>query len=194
MSDQGGPRHRDHHGHAGRGPHDARLGSAADEQQPDGAEDEETHSEPRGQVMGHHERCDAGEREEEGPLHPRLGLVDRVQQEVDDPGREGEGERLVGVLGVEGIELWACGVDENADTAGPRGRAHALDDEEHGQHEHDARGKHDCELGQHEGQTRRPLRRRREKFQARVVGAHRQEGVRREQGARVDHPGQRREV
>ena len=98
------------------------------------------------------------------------------------PGGEGEGQGLVGELGVEGEELRVRGVDEDADAPGVRRATDALDHQEHAQHEHDASDEQDDRLGEHDGEPGEPLDCRGEELEPGKVRAHGQGRVVREQG------------
>ena len=119
------------------------------------------------------------------PIFGRVG-IDRDEEEIHHRHGEGEGERLVGVLGIESVELWTGRVDKHADAARTRRVAGTLDDEEDDEHEHDADdGEHD-QLIDHQWETGEPSRGGGGQFEPGVVGAYRQDGIGGEEGMAVE--------
>ena len=73
--------------------------------------------EPARDMVADDHRPDATQRERERSPHLRPSVIDRDEEEIHHRHREGEGERLVGVLGIESVELGTSRVDQHADAA-----------------------------------------------------------------------------
>ena len=163
---------------------------AGREVQPSCPHDEETEGEPAGDMVAEDHGRDATECERERSAHPGSCGIDRDEEEIHDGHGEGEGDRLVGVLGVEAVELRTGGVGEHADAARTRRVAGTLDDEEDSQNEHDPDGGEHDQLVEHQRETGEPSGRGSGQLEPGIVGAYRQDRIGGKQGVAVEQVGE----
>ena len=124
----------------------------------------------------------------------QAGFVDGRHDQVHGGRGEGQSQGLVGVSGVEGVELRVRRVDEDSDTPGPGRAADPFHDEEDAQDQHDPGGEQHHHLRQDHGEPGEHLDGAGEHLEARVVRADRQHGVGDDERVVVEHPRQVRPV
>ena len=136
------------------------------------------------------DRGDGPQRQHERSTHSGPCRVGGEEEEIDGAHREREADRLVGVLGVEPVELRARRIDEHTDAARTRRVGGALDHEEDAEHDDDADHGEDDQLVDHEWEARDPLGGGGRQLEPGVVRTDRKDRIRGKQGVAVEDAGE----
>ncbi len=166
----------------------------AREQQAQEPHYEESHRQPASHVVTQDDRQDGTERQHERSPDFGAWIVDRDEEEIDRSHGKGKRDGLVGILGVESVELGAGYIHQDADSAGSRRPTDALDHQEHAKYEHDSDRGEDDQLIDDQGEAGDPFGGGGCQLEPGVVRAHRQDRVGGEQGTAIEQTNQGAQV